>query len=120
MRDYKKFRIYQDAYGLTREIYQLTREWPTYELYNLTSQIRKSAHSVNSNICEGLSRNSDADCRRFIYNAYASLKETENHLQMAFDIGYLKKETYETYFSKMDSLCKMLYSFIEKLKADSR
>ena len=118
MRDYTKYKIYQEAYALTKEIYKITQKWPPHELYSLTAQIRRSAHSVNTNICEGLSRDSDADCRRFIFNAYASLKETENHLQMAYDVGYIAKDDYDIYFKKLDLLCKMIYRFIAKLTAD--
>ncbi|HIK02706.1 TPA: four helix bundle protein [archaeon] len=112
MQDYKKLKVYQKAYGLTREIYELTKEWPAYELYTLTSQIRRSAHSVNSNICEGVSRGTIKDSIRFLHAAYASLKETENHLLLAKDQKYISEDHYQKFSLKIDEIGAMLNGFI--------
>lgn len=116
MQDYTKLEIYKMAYYLTKEIYKLTVSWPSNEIYGLTAQIRRSAHSVDSNICEGVSRGSDPDRLRFIYGAYASLKETENHFRLAFDLGYVLEANYKLYNEKIDHLSRMLYNFIDRLK----
>ena len=116
MHNYKKLEIYKEAFELTKEIYDLTSQWPQEEQYVLIPQIRRSAHSVNSNICEGASRISDSDCLRFIYNAYASLQETENHLTLAHTLGYLGKANFQVFSKKIDRLSRMIYTFIQHLK----
>ncbi len=116
MRDYTKLEIYKEAFDLTRAIYELTNSWPKVEIYCLTQQVRQSVHSVDSNICEGASRNSDADCLRFIYTAFASLKETENHLKLAFALGYITKEVYSIFLERITRLSKMINSFIQSLR----
>ncbi|HIJ97806.1 TPA: four helix bundle protein [archaeon] len=116
MQDYKKLKIYQDAYSLTREIYEITKNWPNYELYNLTSQVRRSAHSVNSNICEGVSRGTVNDSIRFLHTAYASLKETENHLLLAKDQAYINEASYQKLSLKIDEIGAMLNGFISYKK----
>ncbi len=116
MYNYKDSRIYREAYSLTKEIYFKTRTWPSEETFSLISQIRRSAHSVNSNICEGLSRATPADCLRFVYSAYASLKETENHLNLARDLGYMDNNSYLIFSRRVDILSGMIWSLIQHLK----
>ncbi len=113
MRDYKTLEIYRKAYALTLEIYEISKEWPKEEIYGLTAQLRQSAHSVNTNICEGVSRGSDAYCIRFLYIAYASLKETENHIQLARDVGYILEERYVEITERIDHLSRMINNFIK-------
>ncbi len=113
MRDYKDLEIYKKAYLLTIEIYKITAKWPKEEIFGLTSQIRRSAHSVNSNICEGASRRSMADCLRFVSTAFSSLKETENHLTLAHDLGFVDKVTYYAFAEEIDHLSRMINNFIK-------
>ncbi len=120
MQDYKKLLVYQEAYSLTKEIYGLTKKWPPEELYSLCSQIRRSSHSVNSNICEGVSRETIADSLRFLQVAYASLKETENHLTLAYDLSYVGNEEYQNLSAKIDTICRMLRNFIQFKKNKSQ
>lgn len=117
MRNYKELEIYRKAFALTKSIYGLTSTWPHHELYGLGQQIRRSAHSVDSNICEGASRGSNADCLRFIYNAYGSLKESENHLRLAFEVGYISFEKFREYEEQIDHLSRMINSFIQQLRS---
>ncbi len=117
MRDYTKLEIYNKSFALTRAIYELTSNWPSFEIYGLTQQIRRSAHSVDSNICEGASRNSDANCLRFIYNAYGSLKETENHLKLAFTLSYMSEKDYTAHKECIDHLSRMINNFIQQLRS---
>lgn len=116
MHNYKKLEIYKDAFNLTKEIYALTKNWPQEEQYVLVQQIRRSANSVNANICEGASRISNADFRRFLYNAYASLQETENHLSLAHELGYIDGEKFDLNSKKIDTLSRMMYTFMGNLK----
>ena len=116
MYNYKDSKIYQDAYSLTKDIYETTKTWPAEEIFALISQIRRSAHSVNSNICEGLSRGTPADCLRFVYGAYASLQETENHLNLARDLNYINSYNYRSFCKRIDSLSRMIWTLIQHLK----
>ena len=116
MYNYKDSKVYQEAYSLTKDIYMVTRAWPSAETFSLISQIRRSAHSVNSNICEGLSRGTSADCLRFIYVAYASLQETENHLNLAKDLGYVNEESYSIFSKRVGQLSRMVWALIQYLK----
>jgi four helix bundle protein len=75
MRDHTKLRAFELADDIALSIYQLTNTFPREEIYGLTSQMRRAAVSVPSNIVEGCSRDSQADFLRFLYIAFGSLKE---------------------------------------------
>ena len=80
--------VWQKAHQLTLQIYQLTREFPKHELYGLTSQIRKAATSIPSNIAEGYSRRGPQDKLKFFNYAYSSLEEVRYQLILSRDLEY--------------------------------
>ena len=75
MRDHTKLRAFELADEVTVLVYRVTAEFPREELYGLTSQMRRAAVSVPSNIVEGCARDSQADYLRFLYIAFGSLRE---------------------------------------------
>ena len=75
MRNHKKLRAFELADEVVLFIYQITRDFPKEELYGLTSQIRRAAVSVASNIIEGSARDTQAEYVRFLDIAYGSLRE---------------------------------------------
>ena len=97
----KRFRfedleVWQDARRLNREIYLITRRFPAAEQFGLTSQLRRAAVSVASNIAEGSGRNSDRDFAHFLENSYGSLMEAAAQLFLAFDQEYIDEPTLDT------------------------
>jgi four helix bundle protein len=75
---------------LAKELYQLSSGFPKEALYGLTSQIRRAAVSVPSNIAEGAARNSDKEFIQFLYISLGSLAEIETHVLLAKDLKILK------------------------------
>jgi four helix bundle protein len=90
MRDHKKLRAFALADGLAMLVYQDTADFPREEVFGLTSQMRRSAVSVASNIVEGCARNSLADYLRFLDMAYGSVRELEYQITLAHRLGYLQ------------------------------
>jgi four helix bundle protein len=87
MKSYKDIVVYQEAFKLAKEVHYLSIKMPKYELYELGSQIRRSAQSVRSNIVEGYGRRKyKFDFIRFLLFADASLLETESHLEMILEL----------------------------------
>ena len=86
MSDYEKLNVWQKAHKLTLETYMLTKQLPKEELFGLTSQIRRAAVSVESNIAEGESRFSNADKIRFFIDARSSAAEVETQLLIISDL----------------------------------
>ena len=95
------------------EVYSLTSDFPKEELYGLTSQIRRAAVSVSSNIAEGFVRLGDLDKRRFYYTALGSLTELQNQLLIAKDLGYLSSEGFKRIAEETVRLAKMLNRLIK-------
>jgi four helix bundle protein len=77
---------------LTEEIYRATAEFPKHELYGLTSQMRRAAVSVPSNIAEGKGRHSAPDFVRFLFHARGSLLELQTQVLLAGRLQYLSEE----------------------------
>ena len=87
---HKKLDAWQKAMAITVEIYKLTKEIPKDELYGLTSQMRRSAVSIPSNIAEGCARQSDKETIQFLYISIGSIAELETQILLAKELGYLK------------------------------
>ncbi|MDP1663006.1 MAG: four helix bundle protein [Phycisphaerales bacterium] len=87
---YRDLRVWQAAFALSVEVYQLTAVFPKSEQFALTSQLRRSSISVPSNIAEGYGRGSRADYLRFLKIARGSLYEMETQLRLAEAVGFAK------------------------------
>ena len=88
MRDHTKLRAFELADEVTVLVYRVTAEFPREELYGLTSQMRRAAVSVPSNIVEGCARDSQADYIRFLYIAFGSLRELHYQLGLSERLGF--------------------------------
>jgi len=89
---YQELIAWQKAMALVEEVYAATRTFPREEIYGLTSQLRRAAVSVPSNIAEGQGRRSTADFLRHLSIAYGSLLELETQVLIAARLNYLSKE----------------------------
>ena len=96
MKDFRKLSVWQKAHELTLMVYQATRSLPREELYDgLTSQLRRGATSIPSNIAEGCGRGSDAGFGRFLQMALGSASEVEYQLLLAHDLRLLERVSHE-------------------------
>ncbi|MBU4376290.1 MAG: four helix bundle protein [Candidatus Omnitrophica bacterium] len=91
---YKKLIVWQKADELAHQIYSETKKFPKDELYGLTSQLRRAAVSVPTNIVEGTGRQGKNELKQFTNIALGSLAETEYLLEFCFRLTYLNEHTY--------------------------
>lgn len=86
---FEKLEVWQLARKLAGMIYRVTKVFPPEEKFSLTSQVRRAALSVCSNLAEGSTRTSVRDQAHFTTMAFGSLMEVCNYLIIAFDLGYI-------------------------------
>jgi four helix bundle protein len=118
MKDFRELKVWEKAHQLTLAVYQATATFPKEELYGLTSQMRRSASSIPTNIAEGCGRGSDDDFRRFLQMAMGSASELEYQLLLARDLGYLTAADSERLSAAVVEVKRMLASLITKIKND--
>lgn len=118
MEGFKKLIVWQKSFLLTREIYQISKKFPKSERYNLTSQLRRSAISVPSNIAEGYCRGSKKEYAQFIKIAFASGAELETQLLLAKALDFADKTEFNKAESLLDEVMRMLNVLLRRLKDD--
>ena len=112
--NHKELDAWKISMEFVTEIYELTKTFPKEEIYGLTSQIRRSAVSVPSNLAEGCSRYSDKDTSKFLYNAIASASELETQLIIATNLGYTK--CHSELIEKITRIQKLILGMLKYLK----
>ncbi|OIP34841.1 MAG: four helix bundle protein [Deltaproteobacteria bacterium CG2_30_63_29] len=115
MRDHRKLRAFVLADALVLSIYKCTAQFPKSEMFGLTSQLRRAAVSVASNIVEGSARPGIEDYVRFLGFAYASLREVEYQLSISQRLGFLPAQDYEPMGKLAAETCKVLHGLILSL-----
>ncbi len=115
---FKDLIVWQKSHQLTLEIYKVTLKFPTDEKYGLTSQMRRAAYSVPSNIVEGHSRKTKKEFLQFLNIAKASLEELKYFIILSSDLNYISKQEQKQLEELTEEVSKILYSFTNKLTAD--
>jgi four helix bundle protein len=115
-RNYKELKVWQKAYQLCLELYKITSGFPREERYGLSSQIRRAAVSVPSNIAEGYGRKTTPDYIRSLYFAYGSNCELETQISLSGDLGYMKAQEKETLQRNIGEVERMLKALIKSLE----
>ena len=102
--------------ALTTDVYKATQRFPADERYGLTSQIRRAAVSVPSNIAEGYGRHATGEYRHHLRIARGSLLELETQIILSVDLGYLNNKTANVLADEIREISKMLSVMTAKLK----
>ena len=105
---FEKLDVWQNSREFVIDIYKLTMKFPSSEIYGITSQIKRSATSIATNIAEGTSRNTKKDKAHFLTISYSSAMETLNHLIISKDIDYLSEEDYLISREKLEKICNQI------------
>ena len=112
--------IWQRSVELSLLCYRLTNDFPSSELYGLTSQIRRSSVSVPSNIAEGYGRTSKVEYIRFLQIALGSLRELDTQLIIAQKVGLsTNAENFAPVMKEVDEMLRILVSTLRKLDSST-
>jgi four helix bundle protein len=120
LRNFKRLKVWTRAHDLTLDVYRATAAMPRTEQYGLTSQMRRAAMSITSNIAEGCGRSTDADFARFLHLAAGSANELESQLLLARELGYLDRDNADRLSQGRREVKKMLTALICSLDRRSR
>jgi four helix bundle protein len=116
LRNYKDLQVWQKAYQLCLKVYKATRDFPKYELYGITSQMRRAGVSIPSNIAEGYGRKTTKEYVQSLYIAYGSLCELETQVLLSGDLEYSSKDKNDILLSEIGSVERMLKALIKSLE----
>jgi four helix bundle protein len=113
---YKELRVWKRSIDLALAVYRHTENFPKHELYGLTSQLRRAAVSLPSNIAEGKGRSSDKELILFLHHSRGSLLEIETQLFIARELAYLEEPQAKDLLAEVESVAKALNALINALK----
>jgi len=107
---------WQKGKQLVRDVYLLTKNFPKEELFGLTSQLRRAAVSIPSNIAEGKGRGTPKDFCHFLVQARGSLFEVETQLELSRDLGFISEDDLAKTQEGCDELGRILHGLINSTK----
>jgi len=117
VRSYRDLVVWQLAMQLTKDVYQATETLPKSELYGLTSQLRRSAVSIPSNIAEGHARESSKEYLHHVSMAMGSLAELETQLTLTSELNYLSQQSVTNLLASADDLGRRLRGLQKSMRA---
>jgi four helix bundle protein len=116
IRDHTKLKAFELADEVAMLVYQLTRKFPKEEIYGLTSQMRRAAVSIPSNIVEGCARDTQSEYLRFLDIAFGSLRELHYQFDLAKRLDFIDGQNVSDVESKIVETEKVLNSLIRTLR----
>lgn len=119
MQDFRDLKVWAKAHALTLAVYRSTEEFPKEERYGLTSQMRRAAVSIPTNLAEGCVRSTDADFGRFLHVSLGSTSELEYLILLARDLQLITAAVHDGLTSDLHEVKRMLIGLIGRLRANS-
>lgn len=115
IRSFKDLKIWQKGIEVVQDVYRITKDFPKEEMYGLTTQMRRAAVSIPSNIAEGFKRFHNKEYKQFLYITLGSVAELETQLIISDNLALIKKEDRELVCDKLDHLSRMVTLLMRKL-----
>jgi len=119
VKDFRDLSVWRKAHQLTLAVYRATAPFPKTEMFGLTAQLRRSTVSIAANIAEGCGRGSNADFARFLQQAMGSASETEYHLLVSRDLGFLDHAPQQGLQTDVVEVKRMLASLLRRVRSGS-
>jgi len=115
VRTHKDLDVWKKAIDFVTKIYAVTASFPKSELYGLTSQIRRAAVSIPSNIAEGATRNHKAEFKQFLFISLSSAAEIDTQLTISGNLGFMEKQRAMELQSELITISKMIQGLIKSI-----
>src|SRR5215510_4091759 len=113
---HKKLNLWSDAVDLAQQIYKVTERFPSNEQFGLTSQVRRAAVSIPSNLAEGVVRQTKKEFLNFLHIAKGSLSELDTQLEIARRLEYLDQARWEALDERLEQIDRMLRGLVHSLR----
>jgi four helix bundle protein len=115
LKSYRELKVWQKSYDLCLDVFRITKKFPGEERYVLSSQMRRSALSIPSNIAEGYGRKTRADYIRILYIAYGSVCELDTQISLSGDLNYIEEDLLKKLQKEISEVGIMLRALIRSL-----
>ena len=115
MKDFRELQVWHNAHKLALEVYKASAKFPKEETYGLSSQIRRAAASIATNIAEGCGRGSKKELKQFLQISMGSASEVEYQILLSYELGFIDSKAYDNLNSDIQEVKKMLSSYIVKI-----
>jgi four helix bundle protein len=119
MHNFRELKIWSGSMEFAVKVYNLTTKIPSDEKFGLTSQIRRCAISIPSNIAEGAGRSTNKQFQYFLEIAIASINELQTQTELAFRLGFIKEDDFELIKEESTRIQKMIWVFYRTLSVSS-
>jgi len=120
MKTFRDLKIWQKSMSMVTATYNVTTKFPKEEIFGLTSQMRRAAASIPSNIAEGYGRETRKEMARYLAISIGSLYEFQTQIEIANNIRYLDKTDFKELYADSRELEAMMKSFIRKLSSGTQ
>ena len=115
-RNFRQYKVWQDAVDYTTMVYKVTAEMPWFEKKGLCDQLQRAVVSISSYVAEGAGRPMDADFAHFLDNALGSANEVETQLLISKNIGYITEENFYQFMVNLTGIQKQLTGLITSIR----
>jgi len=116
VQDLTKLPAWRKGHALTLSLHSITGLFPKQELFGWTSQIRRAAASIPTNITEGRGRAANSELRQFLFISLGSVSELQYHVLLARDLNLLSDQQFAVLHPRIAEIKRMLFGLIEKIK----
>ncbi|MAE68406.1 MAG: four helix bundle protein [Candidatus Peribacteraceae bacterium] len=117
IKSFTSLKAWQEGHKFVLSIYQITNTFPKTEMFGLTSQLRRAAVSITSNIAEGFGRKSQKEKTQFYRIALASLTETQNQILIAKDVHYIQKDDFDVLAEQTVTVAKLINGLLRSIQS---
>ncbi len=115
--DYRELDLWNKAHAVVLDVYRLTNPFPRNEQFGITSQLRRAAYSIPSNIAEGFKRHSTRELIQFLGIAHGSLEELRYFILLSRDLRYLSPIDVQKFEQDLKAVAQMIAALLKSLRA---
>ena len=115
-RPHRKLNVWKKSMNFVKHVYQATETFPKSEIYGLSSQMRRSAVSIPSNLAEGAARKGKKEFSQYLNIAQGSISEIDTQIELSFILNFIEKDVYNDLMDELNTISKMLFGLSRSLK----